>query len=81
MVRFECLWYKHEEQMLFREAINTKKVTKLRTLSVPALAPRHLRTLMGVFFLKARTDDSRHLAKKARMLPFLEEPILFIRNS
>ena len=43
-----------------------KKVTKLRTLSVPPLAPppRHLRTLMGVFFLKARTDDSRHLAKK-----------------
>ena len=36
---------------------------------------------MGVFFLKARTGDSRHLAKKTRMLPFLGEPILLIRNS
>ena len=63
---------------------SVKKVTKLRTFSVPPLAPPpslHLRTLMGVFFLKARTDDSRHLAKKAGMLPFLGEPIPFIRNS
>ena len=66
-----------------QEGHHQKKVTKLRTFSVPLLAPPspHLRTLMGVFFLKARTDDSRHLAKKARMLQFLGEPILFIRNS
>ena len=33
-----------------REAIPKKKVTKLRTFSVPPLAPPpHLRTLMGVF--------------------------------
>ena len=37
--------------------------------------------LMGVSFLKARTGVSRHLAKKTRMLPFLGEPILLIRNS
>ena len=61
-----------------------KKVTKLRTLSVPPLAPPpspHLRTLMGVFFLKARTDDSRHLAKKRVCYHSWREPILFIRNS
>ena len=36
-----------------------------------------LSPLMGVFFLKGRTGDSRHLAKKARMLPFLEGTYAF----
>ena len=36
-----------------------KKVLFLWTLSVPPLAPPGLRTLRGVFFLKARTGDSR----------------------
>ena len=44
-----------------------KKVTFLWTLSVPPLAPRpHLRTPRGVFFLKARTSDSRRLERKHR---------------
>ena len=51
---------------LVREAINKKKVTFLWTLSVPPLAPPPpgLRTLRGVFFLKARTSDSRRLERK-----------------
>ena len=78
----DCLILPDFDEDTVREAIH-KKVTKLRTLSVAPLAPPppHIRTLMGVFFLKARTDDLRHLAKKARMLPFLGEPILFIKNS
>ena len=43
---------------------NKKKVTFLWTLSVPPLAPPGLRTLRGVFFLKARTSDSRRLERK-----------------
>ena len=43
-----------------------KKVTKLRTFSVPPLAPPLPASTnnYGGLFLKARTGDSRHLAKK-----------------
>ena len=55
------------DENYLREAINKKKVTFLWTLSVPPLAPPlppGLRTLRGVFFLKARTSDSRRLEIK-----------------
>ena len=57
----------HILQRLLREAVKRKKVTFLWTLSVPPLAPPPppgLRTLRGVFFLKARTSDSRRLERK-----------------
>ena len=55
-----------------------RKVTKLRTPLNPLW---HLRTLMGVFFLKAHTGDSQHLAKKRVCYHSWRKPILFIRNS
>ena len=77
-------WYRRP-RAFFVDAFRIKKSHKtadlFRNPLSPPPPPRHLRTLMGVFFLKARTGDSRHLAKKARMLPFLGKPILFIRNS
>ena len=53
---------KHCKLATYKGIHPQRKVTKLQTFSVPP--PRDLRTLMGVFFRKARTSDSRHLAKK-----------------
>ena len=58
-----------------------KTADLFRTSLSPPLPPRIYGHYGFFLLLKARTDDSRHLAKKARMLPFLGEPILFIRNS
>ena len=64
-----------------REAIIKKSHKTADLFRTPLSTPPASTDTYGVFFLKARTGDSRHLAKKARMLPFLGEPILFIRNS
>ena len=76
----------HEETLLMpldhEERLGRPSVHKTADFFCTSLSsPPHLRTLMGDFFLKARTDVSRHLAKKTRMLQFLGEPILFIINS
>ena len=55
----------HLYNHLYKGSHHKKKVLFLWTLSVPPLAPPPgLRTLRGVFFLKARTSDSWRLERK-----------------
>ena len=57
-----------------------KTADLFRTSLSPPAPPASTDTYGGLFS-KAHTGDLRYLAKKARMLPFLGEPILFMRNS
>ena len=59
-----CEWEKDNLREAFPEKSHKTADFFVPPLAHPPPPPPHLRTLMGVFFLKARTDDSRHLAKK-----------------
>ena len=48
--------------------------------SLSSPPPPRLRTLRGVFFLKARTSDSRRLERKARKLTFLGKLKIYREN-
>ena len=54
-----------------------KKVTKLRTLSVPPLAPPASMDTYGGLFSKSAYRRLATFGEKARMLPFLEETYPF----
>ena len=73
---------RRQKPSTLREAIIEKKSRFYGHFPYPPQPPppQGLRMLRGVFFLKARTSDSRRLERKTRKLTFLEKLKIYREN-